>query len=102
MKNCIMKQNRVAMFAALVVATLTSSSALAAPTPAQQAYIKASNTGAGDWFGGAVAISGDTMVVAAFLRVRGECPSDRSQSFNSAVVTLLMGVLNRSRSGFRW
>ncbi|MCG3129013.1 MAG: hypothetical protein CHACPFDD_03909 [Phycisphaerae bacterium] len=31
----------------------------------QQAYLKASNTGAGDWFGGSVAISGDTIVVGA-------------------------------------
>ncbi len=60
-----MKENRFAMFAALVAATLTSPSALAAPTPAQQAYVKASNTGANDWFGLAVAISGDTMVVSA-------------------------------------
>ncbi len=35
-------------------------------TWSQQAYIKASNTGAGDRFGGAVAISGDTLVVGAF------------------------------------
>jgi hypothetical protein len=33
----------------------------------QQAYLKASNTDAGDQFGGSVAISGDTLVVAARL-----------------------------------
>jgi len=32
---------------------------------AQQAYIKASNTGAGDFFGRSVAISGDTLVIGA-------------------------------------
>ncbi len=32
----------------------------------QQAYLKASNTGAGDHFGYSVAISGDTVVVGAF------------------------------------
>ncbi|MFN7934472.1 MAG: FG-GAP repeat protein [Bryobacteraceae bacterium] len=32
---------------------------------AQQAYLKASNTGAGDWFGWAAALSGDTLVVGA-------------------------------------
>lgn len=32
---------------------------------AQQAYLKASNTGAGDWFGYSVAVSGDTVVVGA-------------------------------------
>ena len=37
----------------------------AAAAPAQQAYIKASNTGAGDFFGYRVAVSGDTMVVGA-------------------------------------
>jgi hypothetical protein len=35
------------------------------PTFTQQAYLKASNTGAGDWFGFAVAVSGDTVVVGA-------------------------------------
>jgi hypothetical protein len=38
----------------------------AAATWAQQAYIKASNTGAGDFFGGAVALSGDTLAVGAY------------------------------------
>ncbi len=35
-------------------------------TWSQQAYLKASNTGMGDWFGWPVAISGDTVVVGAF------------------------------------
>ena len=34
-------------------------------TWSQQAYLKASNTGAGDWFGYSVAVSGDTVVVGA-------------------------------------
>ncbi len=34
-------------------------------TWAPEAYLKASNTGAGDWFGMAVAISGDSLVVGA-------------------------------------
>jgi len=34
---------------------------------AQQAYLKASNTGKTDWFGHSVAISGDTVVVGAIL-----------------------------------
>ncbi len=33
---------------------------------AQKAYFKASNTGAGDYFGGSVAVSGDTAVVGAY------------------------------------
>lgn len=36
------------------------------PDFVQQAYLKASNTGGNDQFGNAVAISGDTLVVAAF------------------------------------
>jgi hypothetical protein len=32
----------------------------------QQAYLKASNTGVGDYFGSSVAVSGDTVVVGAF------------------------------------
>jgi hypothetical protein len=38
-----------------------------AGTWSQQAYLKASNTGASDFFGGSVAISGDTIVVGAKL-----------------------------------
>src|SRR5690606_11149966 len=34
-------------------------------TWSQQAYLKASNTGAGDLFGSAIAISGDTVIVGA-------------------------------------
>ena len=34
-------------------------------TWSQQAYLKASNTGAGDQFGCSVAVSGDTVVVGA-------------------------------------
>ena len=71
-----MKLNRFPMFAALAVATLALPTALAAAAPAQQAYIKASNTGGpnaghvpavGDYFGYSVAVSGDTMVVGASL-----------------------------------
>lgn len=32
----------------------------------QRAYVKASNTGAGDWFGYSVAISGETVIVGAY------------------------------------
>ena len=34
---------------------------------AQEAYLKASNTGAGDWFGRSVAVAGDTVVVGALM-----------------------------------
>ena len=35
-------------------------------TWSQQAYLKASNTGADDYFGSSVAVSGDTVVVGAY------------------------------------
>ena len=54
--------NSVATSGAVYVFTRTGS------TWSQQAYIKASNTNANDWFGGSVSISGDTLVVGA----RGE------------------------------
>lgn len=37
-----------------------------AGTWAQRAYLKASNTGVGDWFGAATAVSGDTVLVGAY------------------------------------
>ena len=52
------------LVAALAVALLATPAALA--TPAQQAYLKASNTDPGDQFGWAVAVSGDTMVIGAW------------------------------------
>ena len=60
-----MKINRI--LAAFAATSLTLSAVMAA-TPlaiAQQAYLKASNPGAGDEFARAVAISGDTVVVGA-------------------------------------
>lgn len=50
----------------------------------QQAYVKASNTGAGDMFGTAVAVSGDTLVVGA--------PEERSAA--SGVNSLSPGQAN--------
>jgi hypothetical protein len=46
----------------------TASSTAQAPSViSQQAYLKASNTGAEDYFGYSVAVSGDTVVVGAYL-----------------------------------
>lgn len=52
----------LALAAGLVLAAQTSSAAIT-----QQAYLKASNTGPEDYFGYSVAVSGDTMVVGAYL-----------------------------------
>jgi hypothetical protein len=52
---------------------------LAAQTPlqfAQQAYLKASNTEARDLFGYSVAVSGDTVVVAAYGEASNTGPDD--------------------------
>jgi hypothetical protein len=51
----------------------------------QQAYLKASNTEIGDQFGGAVAISGDAVVVGANLEDSGSTAVNGDQSNNRAV-----------------
>ena len=50
----------------------------------QQAYLKASNTGAGDKFGRAVAVSGDTVVVGAYAEDSGATGVNGNQADNSA------------------
>ena len=51
----------------------------------QQAYLKASNTGAGDYFGDSVAVSGDTVVVGASGEDSNATGVNGNQSNNSAV-----------------
>src|SRR5262249_39444615 len=51
---------------------------------AQQAYLKASNTGAGDGFGISVAISGDTVVVGAHGEDSNATGVNGNQADNSA------------------
>jgi hypothetical protein len=51
----------------------------------QQAYLKASNTAVGDAFGDAVAISGDTVVVGAWLEDSNATGVNGNQASNSAV-----------------
>lgn len=91
-------------FVALVAFTLVNVSVDARSAPpgsiAQQAYVKASNTQANDRFGVAVAISGDTMVVAADLEdsnatgVNGN-EADNSKNEAGAVYVFV-------RSGATW
>ena len=50
----------------------------------QAGYLKASNTGAGDWFGGAVALSGDTVLAGAPREAGGSSGINGVQSSNSA------------------
>jgi hypothetical protein len=53
-------------------------------TWSQQAYLKASNSGQGDQFGGAVAVSGDTVVVAAKVESSNATGVNGNQADNSA------------------
>jgi len=50
----------------------------------QQAYLKASNTGAGDQFGPSVAVSGDTVVVGATGEASSASGVNGNQTDNSA------------------
>jgi CSLREA domain-containing protein len=54
-------------------------------TWSQQAYLKASNTGQDDGFGGAVAVSGDTVGVGAFHEDSSAVGVNGNQADNSAV-----------------
>ena len=55
-----------------------------ATTWTQQAYLKASNTDAGDSFGGSVAVSGDTVVVGAYGEASNATGINGDQNDNSA------------------
>jgi len=70
-----------AQLALISAVLLNSASAQLAVT--QQAYIKASNTGAGDWFGATLSIAGDTLVVGAELEDSGAAGINGNQSNNS-------------------
>jgi hypothetical protein len=83
MKLYRLKQNPFRVLSVLAMTTLTAASALAAPTPAQQAYLKASNTDSNDLFG-VVAISGDTLVVGAPDEDSNATGINGNQSNNSA------------------
>ena len=50
----------------------------------QQAYVKASNTGAGDFFGGSVALDGDTLAVGAYGEASSATGVNGTQTDNSA------------------
>lgn len=66
----------------------------------QQAYLKASNTGASDGFGLRVAISGDTLVVGAYSEDSSATGVDGDESDNSAVTAGAAYVF--VRSGTSW
>lgn len=71
---------------------------------AQRAYVKASNSGAGDWFGYSVALSGDTLAVGAYQEagavggiVRGS--PDDGQAGDGAPFSGAVYVFVRDESG---
>ena len=66
----------------------------------QQAYVKASNTGSGDWFGWSVTLDGDTLAVAAPSEDSSAVGIDGDQSDDSAVNAGAAYVF--VRSGTTW
>src|SRR5207248_8120253 len=67
---------------------------------AQQAYLKASNTGASDEFGISVALSGDTLVVCAPLESSNATGVNGNEADNSAAMSGAAYVF--VRSGTSW
>jgi len=66
----------------------------------QQAYVKASNTGAGDQFGNSVALSGDTLAVGAYGEASAATGVNGTQADNSASYAGAVYVF--VRSGTTW
>ena len=64
----------------------------------EEAYLKASNTGAGDLFGYSVSLSGDTLAVGAWLESSGATGVNGSQSDDSASNSGAVYVFTRTES----
>ncbi len=62
----------------------------------QEAYIKASNTGAGDVFGSSLALSGDTLAVGAYLEDSAAKGVDGNQNDNAATDSGAVYVFRRT------
>ncbi|MEJ7624576.1 MAG: hypothetical protein WKF34_11350 [Pyrinomonadaceae bacterium] len=73
---------------------------LAPDAVAQQAYLKASNTGADDQFGDSVAVSGDTVVVGAIFEASNAIGVNGDQTINLAAGSGAAYVF--TRSGTTW
>ena len=88
-------------FATLAATALCLQDAWAAPSPAQQAYLKASNADAGDHFGHwSVAISADTVVIGAKLEASNATGVNGNQNNNLAEYSGAAYVF--VRSGTNW
>ncbi len=68
----------------------------------QQAYVKAANTGAGDVFGVSVSVSGDTLVVGAYIEASNATGVNGDQADNSAVRSGAAYVFVRPPGGTTW
>jgi len=66
---------------------------------AQQAYLKASNTGSGDRFGQSVSLSGDTLAIAAPLEASNATGVNGNESNNLAPAAGAVYVFSRDVSG---
>ncbi|ACY13502.1 cadherin-like beta sandwich domain-containing protein [Haliangium ochraceum] len=66
----------------------------------QEAYLKASNAGAGDLFGHRVAVSGDTLVVGAYAEDSGARGADGDQGDDSAVDSGAVYVFRQTEAGW--
>ncbi len=62
----------------------------------QQAYLKASNAGASDWFGCSVAVEGDTVVVGAINESSGASGVNGNQADNSVIAAGAAYVFRRN------
>jgi hypothetical protein len=94
---------RGTFLAVLAATALLSMFNLRAATPmqiAQEAYLKASNTGAGDQFGWSAAVSGDTVVVGACQESSSATGINGNQGDNSAPGSGAAYVLVRSGGGW--
>ncbi len=67
-------------------------------TEVQRAYLKASNTGAGDAFGTQLALSGDTLAISAVLEASASTGVNGSQSDNSAPASGAVYVFVRNNN----
>ena len=67
---------------------------------AQEAYLKASNTDAGDMFGKSVSVSGDTLAVGAYGEASNATSANGNQADNSASESGAVYVFRRSGSGW--
>ncbi len=92
--------NFIVSLLTLVTFGTSYSPAQNANTVSQQAYLKASNTGAGDCFGCAVALSGDTLVVGALHEDSNAIGINGNQTNNNATDSGAVYVF--VRSGTNW